>query len=106
MLRLELAALDHGELLLADAREQLARGLVSRVALGELAADGEVEHLRFELRDQAVEVRPVSLDPVDERQVFAEHVDDAALLGEGRDRNEHFSRLIYGDIDLPGTSTS
>ncbi len=56
--------------------------------LDELPADGEVEHLRFELREQAVEVRPVSLDPVDERQVVVERVDDAALLGEGRDGNK------------------
>ena len=74
--------------------------------LDELPTDGQVEHLGLELREQAVEVRPVSLDPVDECQVFVERVDDAALLGEGRDRNEQLSRLIYRNIDLTGASTS
>ena len=40
------------------------------------------------MREQAVEVRLVSLDPVDERQVFAKGADDAALLGEGRNGDD------------------
>ena len=43
VLRLELAAPDHGELLVVDARQELDRGLVGRVALGELATYGEVD---------------------------------------------------------------
>ncbi|WP_226798395.1 hypothetical protein, partial [Collinsella aerofaciens] len=69
-------------------REQLARGLVSRTPLGKLSADGEVEDLRLELREQAFEISPVPLDRVDERQVSVERVDDAALLGEGRDGDQ------------------
>ena len=82
------AAPHHGELLLADAREQLARGLVFRVTLGKLAADGEVEDLRSELREQAAEISLIPLNLVDKRQVFAESADDAVLLGERRNRDE------------------
>ena len=77
----------HGELVLADAREQLARGLVFRVTLGKLAADGEVEDLRSELREQAAEISLIPLNLVDKRQVFAEGADDSTLLGKRRNRN-------------------
>ena len=82
------AAPHHGELLLADAREQLARWLVSRIPLDELAADGEVEVLGLELREQAVEVSLVSLDLVDEGEVFVERVDDTMLLRQRRNGDD------------------
>ena len=56
--------------------------------LDELPTDGQVEHLGLELREQAVEVRPVPLDLVDEGEVFVERADDAALLGKRRDGNQ------------------
>lgn len=85
-------------------REKLACGLVSGVVLDELPTDGQVEHLGLELREQAVEVRPVSLDPVDECQVFVERVDDAALLGEGREGENEVRYITEINFESMGSA--
>lgn len=76
------------KLLVVDTCQELARGLVGRVPLGELATDGEVEDLGAQAAEEGVELIAVPLDRVHEGEAPVQGGDYAPLLEKrgGRQR--------------------
>jgi len=68
-----------------DAGQELARGLVGGVPLGELAPDGQIEHLGAQPAEQGAELLAVALDRVHEGEAPVQGGDYAPLLGKRGD---------------------